>query len=99
MAEVAITWRECPRDKIKNIRGYQAPEPYTTTIDLDFPNLLTGEEAAESIIEANVEADPGSWDAFDYIVEILHPDRLAGRYAVTINMEPVCEAHFLEEAA
>lgn len=99
MAEIAITWRECPREKIRNIRGYQPPEPYETTIDLDFPNLLTGEEAAESILEANIEADPASWDAFDYVIEIIAPDHLAGRYAVSVNMEPVLEAHYLEEAA
>ncbi len=49
------------------------------------------------LIEAQVTHDPESWSAFDYVIEILEPARIAGRYAVEVLMEPTCEAIELDD--
>ncbi|MCP1540034.1 hypothetical protein [Methylorubrum extorquens] len=99
MTTVDVTWRECPRQQIKLNPAYLPAEPYDSGIECEFPFMLTGEEAAASILQAQIEAEPESWTAFDYIIEILAPDSLAGRYAVSVVMEIACEATELEEAA
>lgn len=92
MAKITVLWRECPRQKIKMNPAYQPPEPYESEAEVDLPEFVRGSDIAEMLIEANVENDPESWDAFDYVIEILAPARLVGRYAVEVVMEPRCEA-------
>jgi hypothetical protein len=97
MARLVVLWRECPRQKIKMNPAYQPPEPYESEAEVDLPEFVRGTDVAEMLIQANVEADPESWDAFDYVIEILAPQRIAGRYAVEVLMDPRCEAHELTD--
>lgn len=97
MAKLMVLWRECPRQKIKMNPAYQPPEPYESEAEVDLPEYVRGTDVAELLIEAQVAHDPESWSAFDYVIEILAPERIAGRYAVEVLMEPRCEAVELDD--
>lgn len=60
---------------------------------------LDGEQAAAHVMRQAASAREDVWDCRVYIMEIVVPLHIAGRYAVEISYEPTASARRLHDAA